>query len=617
MTRAKPNAKSQRTQAKADYSQFDRINGSHPIKNAISNMYVPYDVFRRDEAEVRYFNFELAKEMGLLPEDHPHSLNKQLEKKLQQTFALQIVNEYDVLNNIKIDSDKLCKHQYMATRYLQMQHPVKNGMTSGDGRSMWNGFFHQRKGYWDISSCGTGATRLSPACAIEKKFFKTGDKFVSYGCGLADYTEGIIAAIFSDILHKNGVATERTLAVMRFKNGTAVNIRAAKNLLRPAHFFGFLRRNDYDSLKNLINYCIDRDQKNQLIPEAETDAEKYQLFLHSVANNFATAAAIYESEYIFCWMDWDGDNILLDGAILDYGTVRQFGLFHHEYRYSDVDKFSTSITEQKNKARLTVQTFAQAIDFLKTGEKKDIKHFKNDPSLDYFEEVFEEVFLKHLLWKTGYTKQQQDILFDHAESRAVLQKYRRQFRFFEKAVSRRKTYQTADGITRDAIFCLRDFLREFPKRYQSNQALLSEAEFIDLLASDYSSQLDRSTYKKKSTRIKNFQNLYLQLMDLCVKNCGIDEQQLMQQLIQRAGKINPYEKITGNAIIDIGARIAGLQSKLSFSEMQSLVYALVTANIHNPDFEEKYAGKFYRQTEKIIKLAKWARKMVKTHRTGI
>ena len=47
------------------------------------------------------------------------------------------------------------------------------------------------------------------------------------------------------------------------------------------------------------------------------------------------------------WLDWDGDNILTDGSIIDYGSVRQFGLYHHSYRFADIDRMSTSSASEK------------------------------------------------------------------------------------------------------------------------------------------------------------------------------------------------------------------------------------------------------------------------------
>jgi transcriptional regulator with XRE-family HTH domain len=48
-------------------------------------------------------------------------------------------------------------------------------------------------------------------------------------------------------------------------------------------------------------------------------------------------------------------------GIIDYGSVRQFGIRHDKYRYDDVERFSTNLNEQKNKARLIVQVFAQLV----------------------------------------------------------------------------------------------------------------------------------------------------------------------------------------------------------------------------------------------------------------
>ncbi len=50
--------------------------------------------------QVTYFNFALAKEMGLISPDHPHRINKRLEEKLLDTFCLRIINEYNQKHNI-------------------------------------------------------------------------------------------------------------------------------------------------------------------------------------------------------------------------------------------------------------------------------------------------------------------------------------------------------------------------------------------------------------------------------------------------------------------------------------------------------------------------------------
>ena len=92
------------------YSNFDILNGDHPWMQFVPNGYVSYRVKNLDHGNVAYFNFQLAKEMGLISNDHPHHLNKALEKKTLSTFSLQIINEYDELHQ---KTKKSVKHWFI------------------------------------------------------------------------------------------------------------------------------------------------------------------------------------------------------------------------------------------------------------------------------------------------------------------------------------------------------------------------------------------------------------------------------------------------------------------------------------------------------------------------
>ncbi len=219
------------------YYKFDLIDGVHPIQQKAPSSAVNYQARQRPKGKVTFFNFELAKEMGIIDINHPEKLNKLLENKILETFSLIIINEYDEINNLKFDKDTIKKNRYMATRYLQIQHPNKQGKTSGDGRSVWNGTISNNGQTWDVSSCGTGATCLSPATSNNCKFYQSGDPSVSYGCGYSEIDEGIAALFFSEIFNKNNFKTERVLALIEFRGGISINIRAHTNLLRPSHFF--------------------------------------------------------------------------------------------------------------------------------------------------------------------------------------------------------------------------------------------------------------------------------------------------------------------------------------------------------------------------------------------
>ena len=571
--------------AKDAYPRFARINGKHPFKAAVPNGFVDYAVRARRGGKLFYFNFDLAEEMGLVPRRGCHVLTKALNRAILDTFSLQIINEYDITHGVTIPREDVRPHRYMATRYLQMQHPDKKGLTSGDGRSVWNGSLKGRRGRWDISSCGAGVTCLSPATAIEKRYFKTGDRNVSYGNGRLDLSDGVNTALMSEIFHRNQIRTERTLAIIAYDDGTCVTVRAAKNLLRPAHFFIHLKQGDYAGLKRAVDYHIARQVENKEWPSIRDPRKKYQDMLQRTTIAFAKAAAQFESEYIFCWMEWDGDNILADAGIIDYGSVRQFGLFHHEYRYEDVDRFSTNITEQKNKAKYLVQTVAQLTDFLITGEKKDLRAFKNHPSMKRFDQIFEQTRDEAVLYQIGFAPDAQALLLKKRRDRKAVREFRTLLRYFEKAKARRGRHAVADGINWDAVFCLRDILRELPLLYLPGADRIPPKQFIDILRSEYASSADVRLNRSRREKIARFQRAYWRLVRRAAALTGRLPEEVLRQIAERSALINRYSRVTGDAIIHIGRRmVREWRSKMiSTDELHRMFRDFVEAQILRPE----------------------------------
>ncbi|KAF0190572.1 MAG: hypothetical protein FD165_2607 [Gammaproteobacteria bacterium] len=574
-----------RSGAKTGYTAFAAIDGRHPYRDAVPNGYVDYFVRTRHQGEVFYLNFDLAKEMGLLPSDHRHVLSRELSDVLLQTFGLQIINEYDIIHNTPVDDQDIRSRRYMATRYLQPQHPGRLGKTSGDGRSIWNGCFSCRGVTWDISSCGTGATCLSPATANQKRFFQTGDPSVSYGCGQADLLEGVSAALMSEIMHRNGIATERTLAIVAYPDGTAVNVRAARSLLRPAHFFACLKQGNIAALKNAVDFYIERRVSNGEWPRMNSPAAKYQHFLEAVCHRFAQAAAVFESEYIFCWLDWDGDNILCDAGIIDYGSLRQFGLYHHEYRYDDVDRYSTTITEQRNKARYIVQTFAQMVDFLITGNKKRIREFGRHRILQEFDAVFERTKNLALLYKTGADRRLCERMMADGTAAAASQAFRKVFSFFERAKSCRGPREVMDGITWDAIYCMRDVLRELPGIYLANDVKPVDADvFMEIMASNYTDLQDRQITAWRRRRIREFQRCYLNLVARMANLSRVSAREMLQRLAVRVQVINRYDRITGDGVIAVAEVLLAQHKNLGADEIHRMIDEFVSDQVLQPEF---------------------------------
>lgn len=107
------------------FSKFREIDGRHPLKASVPEAVVEYQVRTRHGGQVAFFNFELARELGLIPENHPHELTPELKEEILHAFSIVIINEYDMLNNFNFPKEDIRPNTYMATRYLQLQHPCK------------------------------------------------------------------------------------------------------------------------------------------------------------------------------------------------------------------------------------------------------------------------------------------------------------------------------------------------------------------------------------------------------------------------------------------------------------------------------------------------------------
>jgi hypothetical protein len=303
-----------------------------------------------------------------------------------------------------------------------------------------------------------------------------------------------------------------------------------------------------------------------------------------IASDFARAAALYESEYIFCWMDWDGDNILTNGGIIDYGSLRQFGLFHHEYRYDDVDRMSTTITEQKNKARYIVQTFAQITDYLITGKKKPITSFKNHKSVKLFNTTYEQHKVTCLLRKIGFKPDTIELMSNDKSTMKLVREFQKSFSYFERAKSKKGLYAVSDGVTWDAIFCMRDILRELPEYYLDGNLSISADEFIEIARSNYATNMDSKLTPSRKKRITEFLALYNKIFEKAAQLRKTPATSVLREITTRSALINRYDRITGDSIIHIANRLIKAGKKVSSKEFYAMYEDFVEAQVLLPEY---------------------------------
>jgi len=568
------------------YHAFDQIDGRHPWQSAVEEGFVPYYVRRLEKGRVAYFNFDLAREMGLLPPDHSDELTPELEKKLLETFSIQIINEYDMQNGVRIPKHLIKEHPHMATRYLQLQHANKRGRTSGDGRSIWNGYFRHKGITWDISSRGTGVTCLAPGAVQANRPLRTGDEEFGYGCGRADLSELWGSALVSEILHLQGIETERVLAIIDIGKGCGIGVRAARNLLRPAHLFLYLKQGRLDALRRATDYFIRRQIDNGVWNFDFDSPDRYRRMLKEISRSFARFAAQLEREYIFAWLDWDGDNVLASAGIIDYGSIRQFGLRHDQYRYEDVDRYSTNLNEQRGKARLTVQVFAQLVDFIETGRRKPLPTFANHSSVREFDREFERRLREIFLEQTGLNRQQIEQLM--REKKALVESYYSAFLALEKSKTKARVQKLPDGINRPAIFNMRKALRELAGAFAREPELMhagaffTAEELLALITASHAKRSDKKLTPRLRARIERFLKLYTRVINSACGNAARAAAEL-KQIAQRAEQRNRAARLTGNGAEFVVEEIMKAQKRgLSFNEIYSALQLFIASQAADP-----------------------------------
>jgi uncharacterized protein YdiU (UPF0061 family) len=589
--------KKQQARSEEFYNSFEQLDGRHPWMEVVPEGFVSYRVRELGVGKVVYFNFHLAKEMGLISPDHAHQINPDLEKKIIDTFSIQIINEYDELTKRKIDPSKIKPHKYMATRYLQLQHSSRTGKTSGDGRGIWNGVVSHKGKVWDVSSRGTGVTCLAPGAVEANKPLKTGGTEFGYGCGQAELDELLGASILAEAMHLQGVHTERVLCVIDLGKGVGIGVRAAPNLLRPAHLFMYLKQERFAELQAATDYFIDRQLQNKTWTFSK-NANRYDEFAEKICDSFAEFIAKLDIDYIFAWLDWDGDNVLIDAGIIDYGSVRQFGIRHDRYRYDDVERFSTNLNEQRIKARLLVQVFVQISEYLKTKKKKPLKAFANHPVVLKFNQKFAHKRAERLLYRMGFSLAQRSLILNqHPE---IFAQFDHEFTYFESAKVKGKAEKVADGVNHPALYNMRVLLRELPQFFSRSEAPLAETQmneeqFFNLILSSYAKAHDAKIGEKHKHHIRKFQQLYKQLIQVAAGRNKPEK--ILKELTERAMLLNSDNRITGNALIEIVEEIIQQKKRgLPTLQIQKLIDRLIFNHLGFPEVE---ISKFYKDNQNL------------------
>ncbi len=568
-----------------NYKAFSQIDGAHPLRAVVPQGYVDYQARIRKGGRVSYFNFNLAREIGLIDQDHPDELTPELAEQIISTFSLQIINEYDIEHGKVFDEKDIKPGKYMATRYLQLQHHDDLGLKSGDGRSIWNGHLSHQGMTYDLSSCGTGGTRFSPATSRLGEYFETGDRSVTYGCGYCDIEEGINSILMSGIFHQLGLSTERTLSIVEYDDIISVNTRVHSNLLRPSHLFLYLRQSRKDELTALVDYYIQRQQQNGQFPTRFAQQSKYQYLLNLMAKNFAKLVAYCDDHYIFCWLDWDGDNILVEGGFLDFGSVRYFGLYHSEYRYDDEDEPSPCLLEQKENALKTIKVMAQAVDYIENGIINDIASYSDHPVLNLFEQEYDLQKLNNTLFKMGLPRSTfKPLIAQHAQ---LIRDYRESYRGLELEKTDRSKRTNQFDIPLKALFCTNNLLREYPRLLLESDKEPSDETLLQLLLADDHQLADFTVKTHWLETLAAFRQHYHSLLELVCACSNLSKQDMLKVIAERAAIVNKRDRITGTGLRAIWDLVLREEQRVGPEAFYQFMEAIIAYQNTDPDITPK------------------------------
>jgi hypothetical protein len=293
---------------------------------------------------------------------------------------------------------------------------------------------------------------------------------------------------------------------------------------------------------------------------------------------------VLEEEYIFNWLAWDGDNMLASGAILDYGSIRQFAAKHDKYRFKDVDRYSASLTEQRYWARVIVQTFAQAMAFISSGVKENIRAFKDAECLNAFDQAFKTESNHRLLWRIGFAKEQIDHLMTAAQKE--IEEFRKALSYFEALKVSKGIEKLPDGFTHQPVFLIRNLLRQLPAYYAAQTirgvddetAYMPPDIFCGIMAASYVEKKDLQLTSARCTNIKNFQRCYLRLLRVF----GEPLDDTLKSVQERAAVINHRHRITGDALVLIIDEVLALKGKIRVSGLQQTLETFIDSQVLIP-----------------------------------
>jgi hypothetical protein len=243
---------------------------------------------------------------------------------------------------------------------------------------------------------------------------------------------------------------------------------------------------------------------------------------------------------------------------------------------------STSIPEQRRKARQIVQRFVQIRELLLHGRAPALDSLRRDEDLLLFDQEFETHRRRLFLRQLGLAKR--DIEAALREEPGWMDGLMRLHRRLERRRSSRGEQRVPDGLTWNAVYCMRDVLRELPAKLLAQEApgseRISPEAFYRIALSNYASRADRGASPYRKRIALDYQRHYLQAIRWLAQRRRCRPQTALSAIRAAAEARNPQARMTGDGLTHATRRLTGNRKRLAPEEAYRLVQAFA-------DFQER------------------------------
>ena len=243
------------------------------------------------------------------------------------------------------------------------------------------------------------------------------------------------------------------------------------------------------------------------------------------------------------------------------------------------------------------------VDYLINGERRPLSTFDKHQCQEDFDTLYDSYKVEMTLQKTGFNEDQINLLLDNKQDLVI--HYLQAFNYFESYKSSEGPIKIEDGVTHNAVFCMRDFLREYPEHLKENYKVIEFDDLLNIFVSSYATAKDMERSSYKDGQSKALQTSYMAMVEYISDIEGRSPKKILSEMLKRCRPLNRYARITGDSILTITQEFLSLKNRKSFNDYIKILEKFVLDQSSQSSFElssEKLKDSEKRFITKVFKI---------------